>query len=955
MANLFISYSRKDRDAAKRLVEAATAQKLDVWIDWNDIPPSVQWWKEIEKGIEEADVFVFLISPDSCSSKVCGQEIDHAVNSGKRLIPVLVRDTTGEQVPSALRSLNYTMMRETDAFETSFQTLMKAVQTDYEWVKFHRRLQVKALDWNRGDHEKSFLLRGKDLQTAETELARNSSKDPHPTDLQREYVLVSRQATERQRKTITGLAIAVAVVTITLAIFGFVQARLANERAILSRARELAAQSVALRARDLQSSLLMGIEAFRLRDIPQTRGVLMDNTEENYRLEMFLEGHTSFLSSFAFSRDGKTLASGSQDGMVILWNLEAGRRIGQPLQGPAEPVTSLFFGQDGKTLAAGNGDGSVNLWDVSSIGSPASTKGGITKPLKSFSAGEIAGFAFDPHGKFVALSSGKQGLGLWDVMTQQSMSQLEIVDLSPNSSSITFDPNRGIATAGAAALSPDGQVGASSTEENTIILANMQTGQQLGQPLHGHTGEIESMAFSPDGSMLASGGWDQTILLWDVRTGQQIGGPLQANGGPIHSLAFNPKNTNMLAAISGARIVLWDVKTRQLIEPSLDVNSLPLFSLAFSPDGKRLVSGSGDDSIIVWNVAPAVDTSVVAAHSIDRALKGHDSTIRSVAFQTNGKLLASGSLDGVIFLWDVRTGSPVGQLTSTEDTSSLHSIAFQPGLHANLLAASSGTEIYLWNVADRRLSGSPLQGHSDTINSLAFSPDGGILASGGDDATIRLWNVATRQPVGKPLTAQDGAVQSVAFSPDGKQLAAGYEDGSVILWDLTTRQPIGQPLKGQAAAAWSVAFSPDGKLLASGSLDRTVRIWNVKTQQPVGTALKRHTLDVLSVAFSPDGKTLASAGDDNSIILWDVATGQTIGQPLRGHTDSIWSIAFSRDGKTIASGGYDTYVVLWDMDPESWIRKSCGRVRRNFTSAEWAQYFPGEKYRSTCPEWPASE
>lgn len=198
MTSLFISYSRKDIDFARKLTEAFKGQGLDFWIDWEDIPPTVDWWKEIEKGIEEADIFLFLISPDSASSKVCKQEIEAAVKNGKRLIPLVVRDIEEDEAPNELTHLNWIFIRESDDFKAAFDKLISAIKTDYEWVQIHRQLQVKALEWERSGHENSFLLRGKELQNAELRLATNSSREPRPTDLQREYVLKSRQATDRQ-------------------------------------------------------------------------------------------------------------------------------------------------------------------------------------------------------------------------------------------------------------------------------------------------------------------------------------------------------------------------------------------------------------------------------------------------------------------------------------------------------------------------------------------------------------------------------------------------------------------------------------------------------------------------------------------------------------------------------------------------------------------------------------
>jgi WD40 repeat protein len=224
MATVFISYSRKDITFAKRLAAELHKCEMDFWIDWEGIPPTVDWWKEIEKGIEEADIFLFLISPDSSVSKVCGQEIDTAVKNAKRIIPIVVRDIKGGEAPKSLSHLNWIFFRESDDFDAAFQKLLTSIHTDYEWVKEHRWLQVRALDWQRENKDKGALLRGKDLLDAETNLATNSSKEPRPTDLQREYVLQSRKATDRQKGILTSLSIAGIIALAGLAMFGFYQA-----------------------------------------------------------------------------------------------------------------------------------------------------------------------------------------------------------------------------------------------------------------------------------------------------------------------------------------------------------------------------------------------------------------------------------------------------------------------------------------------------------------------------------------------------------------------------------------------------------------------------------------------------------------------------------------------------------------------------------------------------------
>jgi len=250
MAKVFISYSRKDTDFAKKLTAELQKSELDFWIDWEGIPPTVDWWREIEKGIEESDAFLFLINPDSAKSKICNQEIDHAIQNGKRLIPLVIRDTKADEIHPKLTPLNWIFFRETDNFDASITILLRSIHTDFEWVEVQRRLQVRALEWERSHREKSHLLRGKDLEAAEHNLATNTSKEPCPTDLQREYTYESRKATDKSRRRIIAI-VSIAIIILTLlTIFAFYQLD-------ISRAQKLGFQSqVAFANQDYNTALL---------------------------------------------------------------------------------------------------------------------------------------------------------------------------------------------------------------------------------------------------------------------------------------------------------------------------------------------------------------------------------------------------------------------------------------------------------------------------------------------------------------------------------------------------------------------------------------------------------------------------------------------------------------------------------------------------------------------------
>jgi WD40 repeat protein len=412
------------------------------------------------------------------------------------------------------------------------------------------------------------------------------------------------------------------------------------------------------------------------------------------------------------------------------------------------------------------------------------------------------------------------------------------------------------------------------------------------------TGSVASVAFSPDGRMLASA-TENHLDLWDVATRRKTAS-LQGHKDTIGTVAFSQDGRLLASAGTDKSVKLWNVATKQCVA-TLRRHTADVNCVAFSPDGNFLASGSDDETVVLWDVR-----SRRAAVSF----QAHQGLI-CVAFSPSGQTLAAGgpSVSGGgdpharITMWDVAAKQAVATLRSTAMVSCM---AFSRD--GRTLAAGSSDYIQLWAVATRR-KGATLWGHHGPCISLAFSPNGKILASGNNDSTVRLWDTATKQEVGT-LRGHRGFVSAVVFSPNGKTLVSAGSDGTIRLWD-PERQRQASIRKGRPEWVGSLAISPEGRLLASAGTDNTIKLWDAGTEQVVGI-LKGHTGVIHDVTFSPDGKVVASTSADKTVMLWDVASRQHR-TTLRGHTGAVWGVAFSPNGKLLATGDDGFTVRLWDV------------------------------------------
>jgi WD40 repeat protein/serine/threonine protein kinase len=602
----------------------------------------------------------------------------------------------------------------------------------------------------------------------------------------------------------------------------------------------------------------------------------------------------------ALSPDGATLAIGSKltdlrnQTPAQLWDAATGKLL-TGLHTGTQQVYSLAFSFDGARLAVGSNDGSVQIWNGAGTTKEATYKG------QKYN--RVLALAFSRDGRVLAAGGHDRFVKVFDLVAGKEVAALA-----------GFDGD-----VLCVAVAPDGGTVAAGSADGTLGLLDVATGQERHR-VKAHTGAVHSVAWSSDGSTLATGSHDTTIKLWNCSDYSERA-TLSGHGTKVIRVAFSPTDAILASASQDGEVRLWDATTGQLrtLLAGLPVAGMLVENrmcsgpgVAWTADGNRLAALGQNGSVKFWEGALPAGQPLAT-------LRGHQAGVIALTRSPDGRIIASGSADGVIKLWDATTGQR--RASVQVNPGGLVGLVFMA--ESKLLAAiTKRGEVKLWRMPSSRTpltEEASIQAFAGDVRCFALAPDGNTLAVGGvrrGDAKkpagptvggVAVWDLTGRRE--KTTFAYSLIVTALAFSPDGQQLAVAGDAGDLAFWEVANiKERAALPVPKQVGQVASLAWAPDGKTLAAG-VYAGVMLWDVAKRE-IRSGILDDFRPIQSLAWSPDGKTLATGHTAGLVKLWDPATSR-LRRGFDQHNNNVNSLVFTPDGRMLLTGSEDRTVKFW--------------------------------------------
>ena len=958
MTQVFLSYADKDRKTMEKVRRSLRREGITVWTNLTDIPTGEAFQLAINRGIEQADNLVYLLSPDSINSTYCQQELDLALSYNKRIIPILVRETDPMQVPPLLRDLQYIDLTDNlqkDEYLIDESQLLNILYQDAAYYSEHKILLTKALKWQEQQNNPSILLRGYNLRSAQTWLDVAHKRTQHlPTELQSQFITeslrqpplesldvfisYSRADSDLGRKINDSLQIQGKTTwfdqesiasgsDFQQEIYQGIKACdnfvfILSPRSVNSPyckdeveyAASLNKRFVTILHRQVNTNdLHPELAKVQWIDFNGNKGDFNANLNQLIRTldtdREHVRSHTKW-SQRALEWEYKDksddlLLRGSEFLIAQNWLEETEQQKKKPA---ATPLQNEFI------QSSENAIKELEEKEKHRQAQLLRLQEEKTKEAEARLA-EQKKNARRQKALLVATSMGLvTAIGLGGMAFQQKKKAEIAQESQLNSASkfslrlsqknLKFDALIGTISAGKQLqkLGKNAKPETRSTILTALQAAIYEDGFREKNSFKKHKGTVFNVAWSPDSKKIATASGDATIQLWDISDWKSLP-PIKSGKDNVYSISFSPDGKT-IAFADDKNVKLWNSNTKT--SKILTNHPQKIWSIVWSPDGKMIAYGSEDKTVKL------LDTG----GKLLQNFTGHTQTVRSVSFNKDGKTIATGSEDGTIKLWDVKKGGEIRTIKAVKNGNKVYGVSFSPD--GKMIASGhSNKTVKIWDTKGKLLQ-TINNAHDAIVWSVAWSPDGKIIASGSADRTVKLWKKQGEKfQISQILKGHHASVRTVRFSSDGDKIVSGSEDNTVKLWQLSDQKLL--KLKGdtntKGGEFWDIAWSPDGKTLIAGRADNSIKLWTrVKENEWkfIPTQMK-HKKAVSRVSFSPDGNTIASASKDGTVKIWD-NQGELLKTLDKQGGEPVWSVAWTPDGKSLASASNDNTIKIWSKE-----------------------------------------
>jgi len=694
------------------------------------------------------------------------------------------------------------------------------------------------------------------------------------------------------------------------------------------------------------------------------------NLREPSQPPIVLAGHTGAIMAMALSDDGKRLITGSVDTTARVWNLEEPRQAPIVLKGHKKRVDAVGFSPDGKRAATASDDNTVALWNLVAQPPKAAFLRGYTWP--------VTDVLFTPDGKRLVTTTWVGSVVLWD---------LDPAKRSPE----VWRAHGG--TIRALRVTRDGKRLVTAGMDKTAKVWNLDAPAEKPIELRGHSQAVGALALTRDGKRLITGSADGAVRVWNLDSPDRPAAILSGHDDDIKAIALTPDEKRVVTVSQDRTARVWYLAAPDEKPVVLRGHESAVGALAIAADGKRLFTASFDHTARLWNLKRPTQEPIV----IDPGQTGY--TIEALALTPDRKWLVTGGFDKLARIWrpDTLDEAPIELRGHEGSITAL--IITRDG--TRLVTASQDTTARIWRLDATDQKPVILKGHTGPIRELLLTRDGKRLITGSVDKTARIWSL--ENPEQPPVVLGPGPqkINALGLSSDENHLVTTEvnSEKTALVWNLEAPERHPTVLEGHTEPISAIALTPRGNRLITGGRDKTVRIWNLQDLRQPAEILRGHDGRIIRLAVTPDANRLLSLDDEHTVRIWSLehpaaapivlprfpvypyalgilSAGTRLAVVDQDGRTTLWdlnapsidpvslyspprssaaqgylpSVLFDED--VLVTGDSAGRICFWHLGSAALVQRASLTAGRNFTVAEWAQFFAGEPYRPVFLEQP---